>query len=80
MNENHRMLVACLRVGRFAKTSLIAGDKICANLVMMCAEKPTMALLYKVYELLPKHSEVISIEFQFGLIKLILINIPFYFI
>lgn len=53
----HRLLKGVMRVGSLAKGLLLHGDTS-VNLVVLCAEKPTRTLLYKVSENLPKQLQV----------------------
>lgn len=53
----HRLLKGVMRVGSLAKGLLLHGDTS-VNLVVLCAEKPTRSLLYKVAENLPKQLQV----------------------
>ncbi|KAJ6656130.1 hypothetical protein lerEdw1_004181 [Lerista edwardsae] len=56
-----RALKGVLRVGVLAKGLLLRGDRN-VNLVLLCAEKPTKALLSRIAESLPKQLAVISPE------------------
>lgn len=50
--DNNRMLKGVMRVGHLAKGLLLRGDTN-VELVVLCADKPTLTLLKKVVELLP---------------------------
>lgn len=52
-----RMLKGAMRVGCLAKGLLLSGDTA-VDLVVLCAEKPTRTLLFKVAENLPKQLQV----------------------
>ncbi|EMP26715.1 Zinc finger RNA-binding protein [Chelonia mydas] len=56
-----RALKGVLRVGVLAKGLLLRGDRN-VNLVLLCAEKPSKALLSRIAESLPKQLAVISPE------------------
>ena len=49
-----------MRVGALAKGLLLSGDTA-VDLVVLCAEKPTRTLLFKVAENLPKQLQVSSL-------------------
>lgn len=53
----HRALKGVLRVGVLAKGLLLRGDRN-VNLVLLCAEKPSKALLSRIAESLPKQLAV----------------------
>lgn len=50
--DSNRILKGVMRVGHLAKGLLLRGDTS-VELVVLCAEKPTLTLLRKVVELLP---------------------------
>lgn len=50
--DANRILKGVMRVGHLAKGLLLRGDTS-VELVVLCAEKPTLTLLRKVVELLP---------------------------
>ncbi|XP_050313597.1 zinc finger RNA-binding protein 2 isoform X2 [Anthonomus grandis grandis] len=54
-----RMLRGVMRVGNLAKGLLLKGDNN-VELVVLCADKPTLTLLKKVVELLPASLKVVS--------------------
>ncbi|EEB15986.1 zinc finger protein RNA binding protein, putative [Pediculus humanus corporis] len=56
-----RMLKGAMRVGCLAKGLLLSGDTA-VDLVVLCAEKPTRTLLFKVAENLPKQLQVVAPE------------------
>ncbi|KAK6644082.1 hypothetical protein RUM43_000347 [Polyplax serrata] len=56
-----RMLKGAMRVGCLAKGLLLNGDTA-VDLVVLCAEKPTRTLLFKVAENLPKQLQVVAPE------------------
>ncbi|XP_055316547.1 zinc finger RNA-binding protein isoform X2 [Sitodiplosis mosellana] len=59
-----RLLKGVMRVGLLAKGLLLQGDKI-VQLVVLCAEKPTVSLLKRVAAELPVQLKLISEEHQF---------------
>ncbi|XP_026288097.1 zinc finger RNA-binding protein isoform X4 [Frankliniella occidentalis] len=61
----HRLLKGVMRVGSLAKGLLLHGDTS-VNLVVLCAEKPTRSLLYKVAENLPKQLQVVAPEDKYS--------------
>lgn len=52
-----RVLKGVMRVGHLAKGLLLRGDRS-VQLVVLCSEKPSVAMLDKIVEDLPKHFEV----------------------
>ncbi|KAJ1522250.1 hypothetical protein ONE63_002555 [Megalurothrips usitatus] len=61
----HRLLKGVMRVGSLAKGLLLHGDTS-VNLVVLCAEKPTRSLLYKVSENLPKQLQNVAPEDKYS--------------
>uniref|UniRef100_UPI00398F3829 zinc finger RNA-binding protein isoform X3 n=1 Tax=Pristiophorus japonicus TaxID=55135 RepID=UPI00398F3829 len=60
-DDSQRALKGVMRVGVLAKGLLLRGDKN-VNLVLLCAEKPTGALLNRIAENLPKQLAVTTPE------------------
>ncbi|XP_034256245.1 zinc finger RNA-binding protein isoform X2 [Thrips palmi] len=64
-STGHRLLKGVMRVGSLAKGLLLHGDTS-VNLVVLCAEKPTRTLLYKVSENLPKQLLIVAPEDKYS--------------
>lgn len=62
--DSNRVLKGVMRVGHLAKGLLLRGDcKV--QLVVLCADKPTLTLLRRVVELLPASLKQVSTEHQY---------------
>lgn len=59
--DANRILKGVMRVGHLAKGLLLRGDNT-VELVVLCAEKPTLTLLRKVVELLPSALKQVTTE------------------
>lgn len=59
--DGNRILKGVMRVGHLAKGLLLRGDTN-VELVVLCADKPTLALLRKVVDLLPSAFKQIAPE------------------
>lgn len=59
--DANRILKGVMRVGHLAKGLLLRGDTN-VELVVLCADKPTLALLRKVVDLLPPALKQITSE------------------
>lgn len=59
--DANRVLKGVMRVGHLAKGLLLRGDNK-VQLVVLCADKPTLTLLRRVVELLPAALKQVSAE------------------
>lgn len=60
-DEAERILKGVMRVGLLAKSLLLRGD-LSVQLVVLCSDKPTRALLQRVKNVLPKQLEAVTEE------------------
>lgn len=61
--QAHRVLKGVMRVGNLAKGLLLRGDNT-VQLVVLCSVKPTVSLLDRVIENLPKQLQVGGVDCQ----------------